>query len=547
MGTQRLRTSTLPALRRLARRVWSQRRIPAHVERHLRTQVRTRWHRMVSALGRLSPSRRRVARTALSGEAIVKTSQGWHVAQQTSAESAGAVAARHLDAIASALDGNGIPWFVTDPKGPARYRIGVFEEHRSEALRAIEGSALTVGPAEGPARPVATAPRVLAWANHHIGGGLVAGRELGIEVEFWLAEITGRSVPDGRTGIASFVPDPTLSDRVMVRGRPFPTYSVFRADIESTRVAFDVDVVYTWVDGTDPEWQQAYAAALVETGLLHEEAANPSRYASHDELRYSLRSLWWNADFFHRVYLVTASHRPSWLAEHPRLTVVDHAELFSADELPTFNSHAIEARLHRIEGLSEHYLYCNDDFFFGRPVEASAFFAPNGIAKFFLSTAPIPPGPAAAGDAPVDAAAKNGRDLLVGSVGYTPSRKLAHVPYPQMASVVQELEERFTDILSRTATERFRSASDVSVASSLVQHYAFATGRAVEGSLSRLYVNIADRWAPAQLAALTENRDRDVFCLNETSMAGAREDKIDRMVRKFLEEYFPTPSPFEKK
>jgi len=551
VGTQRFWDSTLPALRRLARRVGTERRLPVHVTRHLRIGIRNRLTRMVAALARLSPSRRRATRAAGPGAAIVKTPAGWQVAPPTPEVSAGELAATHLDAVAAILDGNGVPWFVTDPAGPARHRIGVFEEHRRAALQVLRASSLHVRtgapgqPSRRSDRPAATAPRVSVWANHHLGGGVVAGPELAIEVEFWRAETTGRVVPDGRLGIASFVPDPAPRDRVVIRGRPLPTHSVFRADLESTRVPFDVDVVYTWVDGADPSWQRAYDTALGAAGRLNEEAANRSRYANRDELRYSMRSLWWNADFFRRVHLVTAGQRPEWLVDHPRITVVDHSELFSPDELPTFNSHAIEARLHRIEGLSEHYLYVNDDVFFGRPLDASVFFSPNGLARIFMSTAPIPPGPASADDLPVDAAAKNGRDLLVSTLGYTPSRKLAHVAHPQLGSVVREVEERFAESISRTAGARFRNPADVSLASSLSQHYAYATGRAVDGPLAYLYVNIANRWAPTQLVELAAARDRDVFCLNETSLTGTREDRVDRLVHAFLDGYFPKPSPFE--
>lgn len=549
MGTQRFRISTLPALRRLARRVGAQRRLPAHVKRHLGERIRHLWTRALAAIGRQSPARRRAAREAGPGEAVVRTARGWRPAPATTAESATEVAARHLDVIADAFEHHGVPWFLTEGLGPTHHRLGVFDEHRRRALDALASTPLEfhtdASHRRGTGSP-ATVPRLFAWADHHLGGGVVVGPELAVEIEFWRAEAVGRVVPDGRPGIASFVPDPSPDDRVSIRGRRLPTHSVFRADIESTRVPFDVDVVYTWVDGTDPDWRRSYDAALTATGGLHAEAANPSRYATRDELRYSMRSLWWNADFFRRVYLVTAGQRPSWLADHPRLTVVDHRQLLAAENLPTFNSHAIEAHLHRIAGLSEHYLYLNDDMFFGRPIDAGVFFSPNGIARIFLSTAPIPPGAASPVDYPVDAAAKNGRDLLVDALGYRPARKLAHAPYPQLASVAREIEQRFAEPIRSTAAARFRSPSDVSLASSLTQHYAYATGRAVVAPLSYVYVNIADRWASAQLAALSGSHDRDVFCLNETSMAGAREERVDRVVRAFLEGYFPKPSPFEK-
>ncbi|MFP3701631.1 exopolysaccharide phosphotransferase, partial [Burkholderia sp. SIMBA_013] len=42
----------------------------------------------------------------------------------------------------------------------------------------------------------------------------------------------------------------------------------------------------------------------------------------------------------------------------------------------------MECQLHHIEGLSEHFLYSNDDMFFGRPVGPDMFFTPGGITKF---------------------------------------------------------------------------------------------------------------------------------------------------------------------
>ena len=40
--------------------------------------------------------------------------------------------------------------------------------------------------------------------------------------------------------------------------------------------------------------------------------------------------------------------------------------------LPTHNSHAVESQLHHIPGIAEHFLYSNDDMFFGRPLQPVA-------------------------------------------------------------------------------------------------------------------------------------------------------------------------------
>ncbi|MFR2063638.1 MAG: hypothetical protein ACLS36_08490 [Streptococcus sp.] len=48
--------------------------------------------------------------------------------------------------------------------------------------------------------------------------------------------------------------------------------------------------------------------------------------------------------------------------------------------LPTYNSAAIELNLHRIEGLSENYLYFNDDMYLIRDSHPSDFYK-NGQPK----------------------------------------------------------------------------------------------------------------------------------------------------------------------
>src|SRR5699024_8620361 len=121
------------------------------------------------------------------------------------------------------------------------------------------------------------------------------------------------------------------------------------------------------------------------------------------------------ANWVRRIHLVTDGQVPHWLdADHPRITVIDHADLLGGSR---FNSHAIESALHRIPGLAEHYLYLNDDVFFGRIAYPGDFFPAPGLAAFFPSDLPIDPGPVSAQDLPIMAAAKNGRALLAARFG----------------------------------------------------------------------------------------------------------------------------------
>lgn len=135
-----------------------------------------------------------------------------------------------------------------------------------------------------------------------------------------------------------------------------------------------VDIVYLWVDGSDPAWrrkrQQAYARWVQQHPdelALHGNAAG--RYRDNGELRFNLRAL---EKFFPdhgHVYIVTDGQAPDWLRASDRLSLVDHRQLLDGAAPLVFDSGHIESYLHHIPGLSERFIYLNDDVFFGAPVD----------------------------------------------------------------------------------------------------------------------------------------------------------------------------------
>ena len=53
-----------------------------------------------------------------------------------------------------------------------------------------------------------------------------------------------------------------------------------------------------------------------------------------------------------------------------------HDHIFqSPDDLPTFSSPAIESNIHRIPGLSENFVYLNDDILLLQPVSKEMFYS----------------------------------------------------------------------------------------------------------------------------------------------------------------------------
>jgi hypothetical protein len=149
-----------------------------------------------------------------------------------------------------------------------------------------------------------------------------------------------------------------------------------------------IDLVYTWVDGSDPDWVARNHEALMRRNLPI--PSKSARFANHDELRYSMRSAEKFLPWVRKIFLVTDCQRPKWLdTNHPKIQIVDHREIFrNTADLPTFNSTAIEANLHHISGLSERYIYLNDDMMLGRPFEPSDFFTPDGRPRTFIFKRP---------------------------------------------------------------------------------------------------------------------------------------------------------------
>jgi len=124
-----------------------------------------------------------------------------------------------------------------------------------------------------------------------------------------------------------------------------------------------MDLVYTYVNGHDPVWRAKRAAYLVPQH-------NPAiRFEGIDEIYWSVRSALRFLPWLRTIYIVTDGQRPP-LREltDPRIQVVDHRAILPEELLPVFFSDVIESYLHRIPGLSDIFLYNNDDFFFGAPV-----------------------------------------------------------------------------------------------------------------------------------------------------------------------------------
>jgi len=469
-----------------------------------------------------------------------------------------AVRAEVARALTSALDASGVPYvLIPGARGSVR-QIAIDAADRANALASVEAATDAPGWVVDPGgRGRAGARRLSVYRVLAAPGGhLLCGADTACDIAFW-NRITRGDVPRPEGGTHE------SGTRLAPKDNPVVSYLTAETWQRATEspthwpapnpkpyaleVNEPVDIVYTWVDGNDPEWQRRKAEYEPDADDHNYSASHPARFANRDELRYSMRSVAMFASWVRRIHLVTDGQVPDWLDQsQPKIRIVHHREIFTDPSvLPVFNSHAIESQLHHIPELAERYLYFNDDIFFGRPVEPELFFEGNGIARFFLSEQTLDLDPVSTEDLPATSAAKNNRELIAHDFGVTIRHKMRHGVLPQLRSVLVELEERYADMFARVAASRFRHPDDHSIVSSLQQYYAYLHGRAVPGEMHYRYQDIGLENTPRRLDEILRERPQ-VFCLNDIDSPQHLLDAQHIALRQFFGEYFPLPSPYEK-
>jgi hypothetical protein len=312
---------------------------------------------------------------------------------------------------------------------------------------------------------------------------------------------------------------------------------------------FPVDVVITWVDGDDPDHKakrNKYAAGRKSGGMER------ARFRDNSELRFALRSLESFAPWLNTVHLVTDGQHPAWLElTHPRLRLVDHSEFIPAEYLPTFNSHVIEAFLHRIPDLAEHYIYFNDDVFLGRPAWKSEFFTGNGIPLFYLDWRPL---------------RRHGYNRSVSehatsyhnTLKFLKQRELlqqdnngfitAHGPYPQTKSNSRDVFSVYREAILKFAGNRFRTCKELAFYCHAAPLWLYLQKRVVPCDERFVYVRNKQIDRNFYYDLLLNSRDTPLsflfFCINDSGDGSSKLNWHTDLLHT-LQRYFPNPSAFE--
>jgi len=218
-----------------------------------------------------------------------------------------------------------------------------------------------------------------------------------------------------------------------------------------------VDVVYTWVNGSDP-----IHVAIQKLYIPISEGNQSHRFRDFGKgstLKYSLRSVFKHMPWIRNIWIVTMGQTPSWLnvSKSDRIKMVDHSDIFDdLSKLPTLNSCAIESQLHNIKGLSECYIYMNDDFLVASELNFDNFWSGN-LPVVTLEKEPAP------------RVGKNPWQKKIATVSRMISSKLnirrvfhvGHHGVFYVKSLVKEVIKLMPKEFEETSRQRWRTSSSV--------------------------------------------------------------------------------------
>jgi hypothetical protein len=319
-----------------------------------------------------------------------------------------------------------------------------------------------------------------------------------------------------------------------------------------------VDIVYLWVDGSDPAWRSKREQARLALSADQRQGIArygdvEGRFRDNDELRFSLRAL---ERFFPQhghVYIVTDGQHPAWLRANAQLSIVDHRALMPPSALPTFDSCHIESYIHRIPGLSERYFYFNDDVFFGAPVRLEDWFFDAGVYSCWSDEPAITPGPLSKdGDALANAcrASLGWLDANPGSAPHPHYRHtlktFAHAPRPMLRSMLFELEAIAPELFDRVRSTVFRAWDKPTIVSDFVMRWALANGRARMRDYAHVYVSSGDTGPASGMDRLIRDfGELHFFCINDTLDNAPASDPRLLQMKASLQFLLASPSRYE--
>ncbi len=319
----------------------------------------------------------------------------------------------------------------------------------------------------------------------------------------------------------------------------------------------NIDFVVTWVDGSDKEWVKSRNSYAPKNEKIDE-----ARFRDWGLLRYWFRAIENNAPWVRKIHFVTCGHIPSWLnTDYKKINIVKHSDFMEKGMLPTFNSCAIEMNLHKIPGLSDKFVYFNDDMFLNRTIDPNFFFK-NSKPRATYTISEL--GKTGTQASRIDINCNNivkkyknnrkelsvsngilmvGKNILSAIKNTECGYSSKHAPASYLKSTYEKLWAIEKEVLSNTSMSKFRKNDNVS--QWVFEYYQMACGISAPRNYNNSkYYNIESM--PVAIAQDIESKKHTMICLNDSGKTGEEAIRAKNLVVAALESRYPNPSRFER-
>lgn len=331
-----------------------------------------------------------------------------------------------------------------------------------------------------------------------------------------------------------------------------------------------IDFVILWVDGNDPKWQREKSKY---DSNVNDDSNSTSRYRDWGLLPFWFRGVEKFTPWVNKIHFVTWGHIPEFLnLNNPKLNIVKHTDFIPAEYLPTFSSHAIELNIHRIPGLSENFVYFNDDMFIIRKMTEQAFFS-QGLPCTYGGEVPM----AFQGDTDIWLhAAVNGMGVINNHFNkkeqvrrfnkkyintnyrwqdnirtftleklfpdYFLGFKNLHAPGAYLKKTFEEVWTAESDLLNKTSSHKFRSADDVN--QWVMLWWQIASGHFIPYNTDNFVCSVNENTIDFVCNSI-KNQSNDMICVNDDADERSFQNLSEELKSAF-QTILPEKSSFEK-
>ncbi|KAL7716506.1 Glycosyltransferase [Entamoeba marina] len=284
------------------------------------------------------------------------------------------------------------------------------------------------------------------------------------------------------------------------------------------------------------------------------------RYRDYNTLFYSIRSVYEFAPYIKNYYIVTMNQIPTFINMSSlqfgdyTLRIVDHKEIFPKyNNLPVFNSNAIESMIQNIKNLSTCFLYLNDDMLLGKELKPEHFVKNDGKFNIYHNSWRAPE---------VERMKKNkwhvsmaNTNTLINRYHHNGNDTVRHY-YPSHhcyffnKNILKEMEEIWPFEYNQTSRQKSRTPTDIVISFLYASHVVESNYGQYSKEQANYYYGLIDNNKENihKIIKGIRGKKPQCICLND-GLDSKKPEEVDYSIdtlTSFMDEYYPNPSPFEK-